>query len=276
MRVIAALLSWLATTAMLAVAVPTAWAQHNLVDADGYAALAQQAASDPGLQRAVAVELSAQATRLIREHGYDADPALVRDVASAYTAGPAFPPQFAQANRALHRWMFSGDDTDSFALDAAPMLSDKVFQQLLADYNVRMPSTLVIPLAVSPPESLPPGRLRPVATWGPWVSIGAAVLTGMCALLTLLAARRRGRALTGLGVSVLLVGAVGWVGIEVGSRYLGDALNQTTADIRRIAEGMVANAVRSLHQWLDLILAAGVGLVVFGVVVAMLGGLRRS
>ena len=40
MRFVAALLFWLVTTAALAVAVPAAWAQQNVVDADGYAALA--------------------------------------------------------------------------------------------------------------------------------------------------------------------------------------------------------------------------------------------
>ena len=39
---------------------------------------------------------------------------------------------------------------------------------------------------------------------------------------------------------------------------------------------MVDQAEASLHQWLNLTLAAGGVLVVFGIVVSMLGGLRRS
>ena len=42
-----ALLLWLVTTAALAVAVPAAWAQQNVVDEDGYAALAASAAERP-------------------------------------------------------------------------------------------------------------------------------------------------------------------------------------------------------------------------------------
>jgi hypothetical protein len=38
---------------------------------------------------------------------------------------------------------------------------------------------------------------------------------------------------------------------------------------------MVAHAEGSLHQWLNLTLAAGGALVVFGVIVTMLGGMRR-
>ena len=57
-----------------------------------------------------------------------------------------------------------------------------------------------------------PGQLRQLATWGPWVSVGATILTGVFALLTLAAAGSRGKALAALGVSALLVGAAGWAG----------------------------------------------------------------
>lgn len=38
---------------------------------------------------------------------------------------------------------------------------------------------------------------------------------------------------------------------------------------------MVAQAENSLHQWLNLTLAAGGALVVFGVIVTIIGGLRQ-
>jgi hypothetical protein len=95
-------------------------------------------------------------------------------------------------------------------------------------------------------------------------------------LLTLASARARGKALAALGVSALLVGAAGWAGLEVVRRYINDALNQTTGDIRQIADVMVNHAEDSLHHWLNLTLAAGGALVVLGVIAAMLGGLRRS
>ncbi len=91
----------------------------------------------------------------------------------------------------------------------------------------------------------------------------------------LAAARSRGKALAALGVSALLVGGAGWAGLEVARRYINDALNQTTGNIRQIAEVMVGHAEGSLHQWLNLTLAAGGVLVVFGVFVSMLAGLRR-
>jgi hypothetical protein len=172
---------------------------------------------------------------------------------------------------------------DSWVIDVAPMLNDSSFQQILSSHNVTVPATLTVPLSVSVPtrgqsggQSLRQGQLSRLATWGPWVSLGAAALCGFSGLLTLAAARRRGKALTSLGVSALLVGAAGWAGIEVGGRYINDALNGTTGDIRQIADVMVRHAEASMHFWLNLTLIAGVVLVGFGVIVAMLGSVLGS
>lgn len=280
MRFAVTVVLWLATTAALAVAIPAAWAQINVVDVDGYAAMAQKAARDPALQSAMASKLATRAMTLIAQRGYPPDSLLVHDVADAYTASPSFPPQFAQANRALHGWMFgdtqSAKNADSSVVDLAPMLNDSSFQQMLSNFNVQVPATVTVPLTVDMPKTLRPGRLQPLATWGPWVSIGAVVLTGIGALLTLAAARSRGKALTSLGVSALLVGAGGRAAIEATRRYVNDALNHTTGDIRQIADVMVGHAEGSMHQWLNLTLVAGGVLVVFGAFVAMLGSLRKS
>jgi hypothetical protein len=281
-RFTATLVLWLATTLALAVAVPAVWAQRNLVDENGYAALAQQAAADPALQSAMTGELTTRTMTLIAEHGggrYPVDSSEVHDAAAAFTAGQAFPPLFATVNRAAHRWLFAdadADSGDSWAIDVAPMLNDAAFRQILSEHNVQVPAKLTVPLTASLPHSLRQGQLSRVATWGPWVSLGAAALSVVCALLTLLAARRRGKALTSLGVSALLVGAGGWIGIEVGARYLNDGLNRTTGDLRQIADVMVHNAEAGLRHWLNLTLAAGAGLVVFGVVVAVLGGMVKK
>lgn len=280
MRFAASVLLWLITTLALAVTVPAAWTQLHVVDADGYAAMARDAAGDPALQSAMAGELTTRAMALAAAHGggrYPVDGSEVHDAASAFTAGPAFPPLFAQANRAAHGWLFSdqgvGEDGDQWAVDVAPMLNDDSIRPLLSHHNVTVPAELTVPLTVSLPQSMRPGRLSRLSTWGPWVSVGAAALCGVCALLTLAAARRRGKALSSLGVSALLVGAAGWAGLEVAGRHIDKALNHTTGDIRRVAEVMVGHAEAGLHQWLNVTLLAGAALVGLGVLVAMLGGL---
>jgi hypothetical protein len=280
-RFLAALMLWLLTTVALAAAVPAVWAQLHIVDEDGYAALAARAAGDPRLQDAMAGELTTQVLALGADKGYTLNPQLVRTVADSYTRNSGFPGQFAQANRIAHRWMFTGavpagNSTDQWLIDVAPMLSDPSFHATLGNLDLAVPDTLTVPITVDSPD-LRPGKLRPLATWGPWVSIGSAVLTALLAMLTLAAARSRGRALTALGVSALLVGAAGWAGIEMGRRFVDAALNRTTGDIRTVAEVMVGTAEGSAHQWLNYSLIAGVALVLLGAVGAALGaGLRRT
>ena len=271
---------WLCTTVALAVAVPTVWTQTHVVDAAGYTAMAHRAAGDKALQAAVAAELATRATVLINQSNHHVDSANVHAVAAGYTAGPDFPAQFADANRLAHDWMFTGAHTqsegDQWVVDLAGMLKDTAFEQLLAGYNVKVPDTVRVPVTVSTPKVLRPGELRPLATWGRWASVGVGTLAGVFALLTFAAARSRGRALAALGISALLVGAAGWIAIELSRYPLNDTLNNTTGGIRGIADVMVGQAEASLHDWLDVTLAAGGGLVLLGVLVAGVGGLRRG
>lgn len=279
MRFVLAALMWLLTTVAVAVALPVLWLQHNVVDADGYAALAQRAAADPALQQAVAGELTSQISNLAST---DVPTAVVGALASSYTGGSAFPGQFAQANRLAHRWMFTStvqsqlDSQGRWVVDLAPLLADSSFQQTLSSYRIEVPESLPVPLTENVPAAVRPGQLQLVATWGPWVSVGLAGLAGLCALLTIAAARRRGKAIAALGVSLLLVGAAGWVGLEIGRGQLNGLLTSVSGHPRQIAESLLEQAISSMHQWLDLALAAGGGLVVLGVIFAMLGGLRSK
>lgn len=277
MRFVLAALLWLLTTVAALLALPAMWLQHNVVDVGGYGALSQRAAADPALQAAVASELTAQIGQLATT---SVPPAVVGAVASGYTAGSSFPGQFALANRFAHRWLFTDsvqsdvDERGRWVIDLAPMLADSSFRETLTQYGVEVPSTLPVPLTDRAPAVLQPGRLQQVAAWGPAVSLGLVALTGVGALLTVVAARRRGKAIAALGVSALLVGAAGWIGIEVGRRYLDRELSGVTGNVHQIAESMIGQAVSSLHSWLNLSLAAGAGLVVLGVVMATLGELR--
>ncbi|WP_210686583.1 hypothetical protein [Mycolicibacterium sp. GESEQ-9] len=280
MRFVMTLFLWVLTTILLAAAVPSAWVQKNIIDQQGYSSFAAGAATDPRLQQAVAGELTTQVQSLAAQNGAEVDSRRIRAVAGAYTSGPDFPGQFALANQLAHTWMFtdrlSRDENGSWVIDVAPMLADPSFRDTLTGFGVEVPQSLTVPIASSAPDSLRPGILRPLAVWGPWVSVGVTVLAGVFALLTLATARARGKALAALGISALLVGAAGWAGLEAGRRYLNEALNHTSGDIRQIADAMVGHAINSLHQWLNLTLTAGGALVAFGIFVAVLGGLRRK
>jgi hypothetical protein len=281
LRFVLTALLWLITTVLLAVAVPAAWAQQNVVDVDGYARFAQNAASDPAVQDAMDNALATQLAKAVSGTGYDASSDTLRSIAATYTSSAAFPGQFAQVNRIAHRWMFTdavqqSDSSGRWEIDLSPMLADSSFQQTLQQYGIKAPTSLEVPLTENAPNSLRPGQLRQVGRFGPWVSVAAAVLAGVFALLTLAAARGRGKAMAALGVSALLVGAAGWAGLEIGRRYLNTALGDTNTDVRGLADALVGHAIGSLHQYLNLTLVAGGGLVILGVIVALLGSLRRK
>jgi hypothetical protein len=277
-RSAAAVFFWLVATAALAVAVPAGWAQRNIVNADGYAALAQSAAHDSALQKAMASELATQVGTLARRRGYNVANSTAQGVANTYTASSAFPGQFGAVNRVAHQWLFTDaaqSTSDGWQIDLAPMLADTSFNDTLSRLGVDVPQTVTVPVTSDAADTLRPGQLRLVARWGPWVSIGAAAVTAVAALLMVAVARRRGKALAALGVSALLVGGGGWAALAICRGRVDDALNRTTGNVRTIADVMVNHAEASLHQWLNLTLAAGGALVVFGVIVAMLGGLRH-
>jgi hypothetical protein len=280
-RFVATLLLWLLTTAALVVAIPANWAQHNVVDRNGYSQLATSAAKDPNVQSAMAAVLTTQLVKLAGSSGYDVSPNLLGGAARSYTTSSAFPGQFGLANQLVHRWLFTDmaaqpDASGRWELDLSPMLSDSSFQQTLSSFGIQVPNKLAIPLTEHVSDSLRPGQLRQVAKWGPWASVGSAILAGVLALLTLAAAKSRGKALGALGVSALLVGAAGWAGIEVARSRIDDALNRTTSDVHQVATAMVDHAVGSMHLWLNLTLAVGSALVVLGVVGAVAGGLRKG
>lgn len=279
MRSMGTAVLWLIATVLFAAALPAMWAQQHLVDRAGYAALARQAAAAPELQSAMATELTAQVGRLAT--GSTVDSTLVGGIARSYTAGPAFPGQFAQANAFAHQWLFSGavgsavDSQGRWVIDFAPMLSDTAFAQTLRDVTIAVPSSLPIPLTDNAPKALRPGALQMVGRWAPWVSWGLAVLTAAAATLTLLSARSRGKAFASLGVSALLVGAMGWAAMEYAQRYLRQALDNTSGNLRTVADVMVETAQSSMHQWLNISLIAGGGLVLIGVIVSLLVSLVR-
>ena len=80
----------------------------------------------------------------------------------------------------------------------------------------------------------------------------------------------------GTGVQGLIVGAAGWAGIAIGQGHLREALNNTSGTTRRVADVMVATAQDSMHQWLNVTLIVGGGLVIVGVIVSLLTGLART
>lgn len=279
MRFVATLLLWVLTTAALVVAVPVTWAQHTVVSRSGYTALATRAAKEPGLQGAVAGELATALNALATKAGYGTSVAALSSATDSYTGSAAFPAQFGLVNGLAHDWLFTDtaahtDSSGHWVVDLSPMLSDSSLKATLAGFGVQPPpSKLQVPVTDS--AGLRPGQFRAATTWGPWATVGVCVLAGLLALLTLGLARSRGKTLAALGISVLLVGAAGWAGIEVGRPHVNDALNRTSGNMRQVADVMVDYTIADMHHWLNVTLVAGVGLVALGALATLLVGVGR-
>jgi hypothetical protein len=208
---------------------------------------------------------------LSRERGRTDDPAQVRAVADAYAVSSTFPGRFVEVNRTVHRWVFDQPAPDSHGplqIDVAPMLRDAFNQQSLRKISAGLPATLYMQLTET--DRLRPGEFHTFARWGRPVAVGASVLAGVFALLTLATARGRGKALASVGISALLIGAAGRAAIGIVGGRLNATLNNTSADMHAMAAAIIAQAEASLHHWLDLTFAVGGGLFVLGVVVAVL------
>ncbi|MUM16866.1 MULTISPECIES: hypothetical protein [unclassified Mycobacteroides] len=277
MRFLFAVLLWLLTTAVLAITVTATWAQSRIVDENGYVALAAPAAADPNVQRAIAEELTAQIVSLGKKQGSRVNETQVAELTAGYTRGPQFRADFASVNRMAHQWLFTNsnsahrDSQGSWQIDLAPMIKSLVPQGL----SIKAPETLEVSITDDNLGGLTPGRLVPVSRFGQlavWISVG---LTLVLAGLTQLSVRSRAKGLAGLGISVLLVGAAGWAGLEIGRRYLERPLNRVTGNLRDLADGLVTQAVSNAHHWLSLTMAAGGLVILIGVVSGVLGGLLR-
>ena len=278
MRFVATVLLWLVTTAALAVAIPTAWAQHTVVSRSGYTALAARAATQPSLQGAVAGELATQLNTVATKAGYGNSINVLAGAADSYTGSSTFPDQFAAVNGLAHDWVFTDtaartDSSGHWLVDLSPMLDDSSLKATLTGFGIKAPSKLQVPVTDS--AGLRPGQFRVATTWGPWAVAGAGALAAVLALLTVMAARSRGKILAALGVSLLLIGAAGWAGIEIGRPYLATVLNRTSGNMRQIADVMTDYGIADMHHWLNITLLAGLGLVVAGALSTLIANVGR-
>ena len=164
MRSVVTVLCWLVATVALAVAIPAWWAQHNVIDEGGYAALAASAGRDPALQDATASLLTTQALTVAEDRGLHRSEPVVRAVVTDYVSSSSFPGQFADVNRVAHRWLFTDavqQSGDRWTVDVAPMLSNLSIMQTLSGCRCHPASRM--PVTSDTVQTLRPGKAA--ATW---------------------------------------------------------------------------------------------------------------
>ncbi|MBG6216492.1 hypothetical protein IWX75_000936 [Arthrobacter sp. CAN_A6] len=216
MRTLASAVFALLALVLTAGALSAVWVDRNLVQEQGFVALAAPLGDDPRFQAALSESLAAEVVGSagLPEQIADVVEPIITDAASSVTRSPGYPMAWDETLRLSHAITFAGvpespgDPTPgALSLDLGPVA------RLVAD---TAGSSLGIDVPVPPDTTVDIGSfeggalVRAVAeTAGNWQLI--ALAAGICALLSLLTARRRGTTLALLGCGAMLIGLAGWV-----------------------------------------------------------------
>ena len=262
-----------------AVAIPAIWADRNIVQEDGFVALAAPLGQDAEFQRRLAV-----ATVGTIDTGAipDALASLVKPVLEAaagnLTALPGYPAAWEETLRKSHRLSFAdpaslppeADTSSSLTLDVAPLVA-LATEKLSSATGVPLdaPEQTLISVGQSDQRQLIE-RVSAYAPLGYPLAIGA----GIAFALALVAARRRWSVLVSVGFGALVLAGVWTLGSnEVENTVLGTASGNGIADMFK--DAFVAASSASFESWVRGTLVAGGALLVAGLVTRVASPGRR-
>ncbi|MDF9277075.1 hypothetical protein P4U43_04625 [Arthrobacter sp. EH-1B-1] len=262
------------------VALPSAWLASNVVAEDGFVQLTAPLADDAKFTGTLAGALAEEATASVElpPGVANAVEPVVRDVAQGIAQLPDFDRAWQDTLRRSHGLTFGGQeqlDSDSggpavFTLDVAPLVG-LVTAELGGQFGVDVPEPerTLVNIGGTDPFDLGE-RAETAADLWPALAIAA----GVGAVLALVLARRRSTTLALLGLGILLTGGVLWItsGLVPGlANQVGD--ESAVADVFKAA--LAERAASSFQEWCLAALAAGILLLVAGVVGRLLSGSRR-
>ncbi len=255
---------------LAAVAGPAIWADRNIVQEEGFVALAAPLGQDADFQqRLAAAAVGTIDTGAIPE----ALAGLVRPVleaaAGSLTGLPGYPAAWEETLRKSHRLSFADpaslppevDSSSSLTLDVAPLVA------LATDELSR---TTGLPLD-APEQTLinvgQPDQRQLIARVTAYAPLGypLAIGAGIAFVLALVAARRKWSVLFGLGFGALVLAGVWALGSNLArDAVLGTASGNEIADMFK--NEFVAGASTSFGSWVTGALVAGGVLLVAGLV----------
>lgn len=256
-------LAGLLAVVALAVALPATWVATSVADEDGFVSLARDVTAAPSVRDSAAELVVDRLTAGAGLPGGDQVQALLLRAADRALESRRVEAAWEETLRRTHTAVLSGDaPVDTVPLDVAPLA------QLVADRSdglVAAPDQLVVDLAGGPS----PETVRAVDQSPRLALLAAAVALG-AALVSLLAARRRGVALAWLGAGTA-VAALADAGLArlARDRAVADAGGDPGASSLVRALGDVA--VTSFDGWLVWTALAGGVVLVLGAVVAVVG-----
>lgn len=263
-----------------AVAVPAMWVDRNIVQEDGFAALAAPLGKDPTFQKRLATAAVASIDTAGSIPGSLSE--LVRPVlesaAASLTRLPGYPAAWEETLRKSHRLNFAvpgtlppeAESATSVTLDVAPLVA-LVTKQVSdkAGVPIEAPAQTLVNIGQSNQRQL----FERVAAYAP-VGYSLAVGAGIAFLLALLVARRRWNVLAGIGIGALALAGL-W---NLGSSWASDAV-VGTASGNEVADlfkrEFVAASTAGFGSWILTAGITGAVLLAAGVVVRIFGGRAR-
>jgi hypothetical protein len=266
---------------MAAVAVPAIWVDRNIVQEDGFVALAAPLGKDPVFQRRLATAAvgSLSAGDRIPEALSEQALPILETAAQSLTGMPGYPDAWAETLRKSHRLTFAdpgtlpaeADGATSLTLDVAPLVG--LVAKQVSD-TTKLPLTAPEQVLIHIGQSNQRQAVERVAAYAPMgyaVAIGAVIAF----LLALVAARRRWTVLAGTGAGALvLAGAWKLAADAAGGALAGTSSGNEVADIFK--REFVSASTGSFGQWILIVAVAGGVLLVVGLVLRVVAGPRRA
>lgn len=264
-----------------AVAVPAIWVDRNIVQENGFVALAAPLGKDPAFQKRLATavvgsidtggSIPGPMTELIRP--------VLESAATALTGLPGYPAAWEETLRKSHRLNFAAAGTappeagsaTSVTLDVAPLVA-LAAKQISDSAGVPLEAPRQTLLAVG--QSSQRQVIERVAAYAP-LGYSLAIGAGISFLLAFVVAGRRWKVLAGTGL-----GALGLAGLwTLGSRWasdavLGTATGNEVADL--FAREFVAGSVNGFGSWILSAAITGAVLLGAGLVFRLFGGAARK
>lgn len=264
---LAALLSLL----LALVAVPAFWVDRNIVQEDGFAAIAGPLGSDKQFQSALSSALaraSLSGSQLSGPLQAAAQP-VVESLAKSATTLPGYDAAWTETLRRSHRLTFAdpstlppeADGANSLTLDVAPLV-DLVLKKVSSSVGVPVaaPKQALVSVGQSSQRQLI-DRLKTYAPLGYWLAAGALIAF----LLGLVLARRRGTMLLLTGVGLALVAWLWKIGEGLGVQFAqGTSSGSQVADLFK--RQFAAAAAQSFDGWIITALIVAAAMAVLGLV----------
>ncbi|WP_026555647.1 hypothetical protein [Arthrobacter sp. 35W] len=251
MRSILSALAVLLSLVLAAAALPTLWLQANVVQEQGFVALAAPLGADAEFQQALSQAAGTTvATSLDLPLGLGSlvEP-LVAKAAAALNTDPGYPEAWTQTLARSHRLSVSAPGTpeapETMALDVAPLLGlvvDRLAASVGAD--VKAPETVQIPVGSAANRAVV-SRVAQAGPWGVWLAAGSAVAL----VAGLVLARRRSTTLLLAGLGLAVVSA-GWKIAAGAAAAMVEAVDTGNPVAQLFKDRFVQAATENLDGWI--------------------------